>query len=731
MNNASQMMSDAKFYESYSRYDEPKGKYESWDEAVERVMDMHWEQLHMKNVEVTPELIEMMDEVQVAYSKKKILGAQRALQFGGAQLHRNNARMYNCTATYCDRVDFFQESMFLMLSGCGIGFSVQTQHIKKLPDLIKRDNELLLYEIEDSIEGWAQAIGVAIKSFFDVKTAYSGHRVHFDYSLIRPEGAEISGGFKAPGPEPLKLAIEKIEKLLTGYVKDNTRMSPIVAYDLTMFSADAVISGGVRRSASICMFSPNDKEMLNAKTGDWFIKHPHRGRSNNSVVLDRNTTTQEQFAEIMDSVKDFGEPGFVWTDNMEILFNPCVEVGMYGYDENKISGWQSCNLTEINGSKSINREEFLHQCKTASILGTIQASYTNFEFLTESTTKIIEKEALIGVGITGWMNEPELLFDPEIQREGAEMVKKWNKITAEMIGINQAARCTVVKPSGNASVILGCASGIHGEHSKHYIRHVQMNKQGEVAKLIAKTNPKMTEDSVWSMDKDYVFAFPITPSEHSLYKKNLLGTKQLEYVKSAQNNWIEYGTNYDLCVIPEVRHNVSNTITVDDWDEVEKFIFDNRNSLCGVSLLASAGDLSYSQAPFAEVKMEDELIELYGSKVMFCSGLIEAGLQSFNNDLWNATATCLGFGEELGETTSANAMKKEFVRRFDKFSKQFTSKEECSNALKQVYLLHKWFNITNNLHSINWETELVAKEFVDANTLGSQGCSGGSCEVEF
>ncbi len=389
-----------------------------------------------------------------------------------------------------------------------------------------------------------------------------------------------------------------------------------------------------------------------------------------------------------------------------------------------------CNLTEINGARSNTKEEFFEQCKAAAILGTLQAGYTNFKFLTQTTRDIVDREALIGVGITGWMNNPKVLFDKEVQREGAKVVKYWNKVVADLIGINQAARTTVVKPSGNASVLLGTASGIHGEHSKRYIRHVQMNKTTEVAQLLAKTNPEMCEESVWSSGTDYVIAFPIISQDGSIYKKDLLGVKQLEYVKNAQENWIEYGTNLELCVKPFLRHNVSNTITVDSWPEVTDYIFDNRNSLCGVSLLPASGDKAFPQAPFTEVRTSEEIINTYGVESLFSSGLIEAGLNAFNGNLWTATSTALGFGEQLTERHE-DLLKRDFVRRFSKFSDNFETINDCADCLKDVYNLHKWWKIQKSLVNIDWSTQLGAKEFVDVDTLGSQGCAGGACEIEF
>jgi ribonucleoside-diphosphate reductase alpha chain len=468
--------------------------------------------------------------------------------------------------------------------------------------------------------------------------------------------------------------------------------------------------------------------MIKAKTGNWFIENPQRGRSNNSVALLKSDTTKEEFDKIMESVKHSGEPGFLWFDDLDFMFNPCVEVGMLPLTSDGRSGFQVCNLVEINGAKSINKEVFLKQCKVASIMGTLQAGYTNFDFLKDATREIVEEEALIGVGITGMMNNPDVLFNEEILREGARVVKKWNKIVADKIGINQAARTTVIKPSGNASVLLGCASGIHGEHSNKYFRHVQFNKETEVAKLFIKNNPEMCETSVWNKDNDIVVAFPVDDFSKSIYKRDLLGVKQLEYVKLVQNSWILDGKNQELCKREKLTHNVSNTITVDDWDKVGDFIYDNREYLCGVSLLASVGDSAYPQAPFAEVLSYEEIVNKYGEKSLFTSALIEVGLEAFDGDLWNACNTALGFGEKLNESHT-HLLKRDFVRRFEKFSINFKDKEECAKCLKDVYYLHKWWKIEKNIKNINWSLDLGEKKYVDIDTMGAQACSGGQCEI--
>ena len=724
--NSRSLMAEAKFFEAYSRFQDDENRYESWDESIERVMQMHTKFYKDK---MTPELSGMLNEVQDAYKDKLFLGAQRALQFGGDQLLQHHARLYNCASTHCDRPEVFGETMYLLLAGAGVGFSVQKQHIAKLPQITKRLKSAKTFVVPDSIEGWSDAINVLLSSFYvggGTRPEYAGRKVYFDLSLIRPKGAYINGGFKAPGGEPLRLALDKIELLLKSEIDKSDVMRPIVAYDIMMFLADAVISGGVRRSATICMFSKDDEEMINAKTGSWFVDNPQRGRSNNSVMLLRDEVTQEEFGKIMESVKHSGEPGFIFVDDLDFTLNPCVEVGMRPISKKGESGFQVCNLTEINGGKSTSKEIFFHQCKVASILGTLQAGYTDFKYLSQATKDIVDREALIGVGITGIMNNPQILADEEILKEGARIVKKWNKITAKMIGINQAARTTVIKPSGNASVILETASGIHGEHSPLYLRHVQFNRETEVAQLFIDNNPKMVEDSVWG--EDIVVAFPIISPETSIYKADLLGVKQLEYVKLVQQTWIEEGTNVSLCADPKLRHNVSNTITVDDWDAVTDYIFENRHHLCGVSMLSASGDRAYPQAPFTEVFTYKQIVDMYGEEALFTSALIEAGLLAFNKDLWTACSTAMGFGETLKESHD-DLLKRDFVRRFDKFSEHFDSKEECANCLKDVYNAHKWWKIHNELTHIDWERDLTEKKFTDIDTMGAQACAGGACEI--
>jgi len=493
-----------------------------------------------------------------------------------------------------------------------------------------------------------------------------------------------------------------------------------------------VLAGGVRRSATICLFSADDEEMINAKTGNWFIDNAQRGRSNNSAVIVRDEITKEDFKRIMGSIKEFGEPGFYFVDDRDFTTNPCVEIGMYPQIDGE-SGWQGCNLTEINGGKCTTKEEFFKACRAGAILGTLQAGYTDFKYLGRRSKEIFAREALLGVSVTGWMNNPDVLLDPEIQKQGAEIVKDANKEVAELIGINPAARTTCVKPSGNASVLLQTASGIHAEHSPQYLRHIQLNKESEVAQLIAKTNPYMVEESVWSSNNtDYCIAFPIKSPEGSFYREDLYGTELLERVKLVQNNWVEAGTNPELCADPRIRHNVSNTVTVMPhmWSQVEDYVYENRHSFAGISFLAGSGDKDFAQAPMTEVKTQEQIVEEYGAAALFASGLIVDTRKQGFRDLWEACQIAQMPVEYRGEVSDLRA---EWIRRFVKFADNYFmgDPKKTEYCLKDVFLLHKWSKIQQNFVGVDFVTQLNEKRFTDIDTMGAAACQGGACEITF
>ena len=728
------LLSETKFYDSYSRFNDDNERYETWEEAVDRVIQMHANQYKEKE----NGLKSYLEEARQAYKEQRVLGAQRALQFGGEQLLKHQMRMYNCTSSYADRPAFFGEIFYILLCGAGAGFSVQEHHVAKLPKVITRTKPAKTHIVTDDIEGWATAVDILMSSYFvdgGKYPDYAGRRVYFDLSNIRPKGSKISGGFKAPGPDGLRRALDKIEHLLQDIVidtKESIALRPINVYDICMHTADAVLSGGVRRSATICLFSPNDEEMMSAKTGNWFVDNPQRGRSNNSAVIVRDTTTPEQFGKIMTKVKEFGEPGFVFVESTEHTTNPCVEIGMFPQIDGQ-SGWQGCNLTEINGGKCVTKEDFFLACRAGAILGTLQAGYTDFKFLPDTTKDIFDREALLGVSITGWMNNPDILFDAKILEEGANIVRQVNREVAEVIGINAAARTTCVKPSGNASVLLQTASGIHAEHSNMYIRNVQMNKESEVTQAIQKTNPHMVEESVWSAGgTDVVVSFPILPKEGSMLKDELIGVDHLELVKKAQEHWVNAGTNEELCADKGIRHNVSNTIIVKDWDEVESYVFKNRRSFAGISFLSSMGDKDFNQAPNTGVIDANTMVDKYGTAAIFASGLVVDALNAFDN-LWNACSTAQGMGEDLSVESTQTALKKDWIRRFNNFANNYLdgNLKETEYCLKDSYLLHKWHKINANFKDISWEHDLTEKKYTDVDTLGAAACAGGACEIDF
>ena len=722
------------FVSKYARWIPEKKRRETWAEAVDRVKQMMLDKYSSHE--------DVLEDIEWAYDKmlkKQILGSQRALQFGGSPILKHNARIYNCITSFADRVRFFQECMYLLLCGCGTGFSVQKHHMDKLPPLVKSKNGTKKFVIPDSIEGWSDAVGALVSSYFnqsDLFPEYNGKNITFDYSEIRAAGSVLkSSGGKAPGPEPLKNALSNIKKLLDRALTDLEfchgsirKLSPIQAYDIVMHAADAVISGGVRRSATICLFSPDDEEMAKAKTGNWFIENPQRGRSNNSALLLRDKTTKKQFSELMSSVKDFGEPGFVWSDSTELIVNPCVEIGMWPVDETTgKSGWQACNLSTVNCSKIKTEEDFYDACKAASIIGTLQAGFDTFEYLGETSENIIRREALLGVSMTGMMESPDICLDPATQKKGASIVKKVNASLAKRIGVNQAARTTCIKPEGTSSCILGTSSGIHPHHAKRYIRRVQANKMEPIYNYFKEINPRACEESVWSNnDSDDVVGFCVEVPAGSKTKNQVGAMDLLNYVKSTQQSWVIPGTNKKLCTQPWLVHNVSNTINVkpDEWDEVESYIYKNRKYFCGISLLPITGDKDYPQAPFTTIYLPTEQVSHYGDASLFVSGLIEVALNLWEDNLWAACDSLLGVGEKI----KGNG-KREWADRCSKFADRYFDGDirRLTYCMKDVYNWKEWVDMKREYEDVDF-THVIEEE---NNVKPEQewACSGGSCEV--
>ena len=726
MNKGKELLSNLKFYESYSKYREDLGRKETWEESVDSVMEMHY-----KKFNHLPELTPYLDSATQAYKNKQILASQRNLQFRGDSINKHNVKLFNCSSTYIDRPEVFKQIMYILLNGCGAGYSVEKRFVDKLPSIKKRKEETVTHIIEDSVEGWALAVDALMMSFFN-----GSEQIRFDGSLIRPEGAYISGGFKAPGFQPLRRSLELIESLVNNRVNNGQEeLSTLDAHDIVCHIADAVLSGGIRRSALICLFDKDDDLMLKCKTGNWFYDNAQRGRANNSIKLLKTDLTKEEFDNYKESIKQFGEPGIVLVDDIDFCTNPCAEIGFIPVNPKTGNSCISfCNLNEINGGLCNTPTKFYEACRNASILGTLQASYTNMPFLGVDTEELINEEALIGVSITGIMDNPKVLLSPEVLRKGAEIVNQVNEEVAKIIGINPAARTTTVKPSGNASVILGTSSGIHPAHSRRYFRIMQMNKQTEVAKVLADTNSVLLENSVWSASgNDYAVYLPIEENEGSLFKDDLSDIDFVKAVETVYQNWVLVGNHKDRGYSNRVTHNVSNTITVQDWEGLFDHIFDNKESFCGLSFMPSLGDKVYKQSPFTKVLSFEEIVSKYGTGSLFASGLIVDSLHAFDNDLWDTCQAVVDRNFELSGDRYKLLLKKDVVRRIKKFAKSYFKNdlETAVTCLKDVHLFHKWSIITRDYKKIDF-TEIDFKPtFVAVDTLGAVACSSGGCEITF
>ena len=1088
---ALQELQNYTFVSKYARWLEDKNRRETWKEAVDRVREMMHTQYADKNIS---------SDIDWAYDmmyKKKVLGSQRALQFGGEPILKRHAKIYNCTSSHCDRLRFFQECFWLLLCGSGTGFSVQKHHIAKLPSLEHQveEGQATKYVIDDSIEGWANSLGVLLSSYSSKPTEefkqYKNAHIVFDYSNIRPKGSSLASGVgKAPGYEPLANGLEKIRTLLDKCIQNGQKkLRPIDAYDIIMHSSDAVLSGGVRRSASLALFSHDDTEMTKAKTGNWYSENPQRARSNNSALLLKETTTYEEFELLMQSVKEFGEPGFIWSDSTEMTFNPCVvadstvvtnngiqmvselidkpfnaivdgvsypsyngfwktgtkqvielqfksgrslkvtpnhkimtktgwkeagdisfgenvvinnhrgvtngiaklnqsdsdwkkgyllglflgdgnnsknsaqlkwwgeskeqyrreayqmlsdvgfinnhnkqeqssiavyssieskklmefatkhdcmvgtskrvskksicgswnhisgliagyfdadgtvlvnnikgsslrissvqlenlqnlqialnslgiyskiyknrrlegdrampdgnggtksyfcqashelvissdnivrfskyvpiknidkaqkiqtivnnyqrmpnrtnfvdilinktivgeldvydctvedihafdndgvyvhncvEVGMWPVDEKSgKSGWQGCNLSTINCSSIEDEDDFYERCKAAAIIGTLQAGFTKLDYLGEISCKIFEREALLGVSLTGIMEKHDLVLSEKVLRNGAKIAVDTNKEISKKISINQAARVTCLKPEGTSSSMLGTSSGIHPHHAKRYIRHVQANILEAPYLHFKKLNPQACEKSSWSANNtDEVIKFPIEVPDGAKLKNQLPAIEMLKVVKDAQKNWVYSGKNRSLCTQDYLSHNVSNTVTVkpDEWESVTKFIYDNRKYFAGISLIPQSGDKDYTQAPFTTVYTSREIVKEYGDAALWCSGLIELALDAFSNNLW-AACDYITLNQSNKDQPESKLV---FITKMHNFAGKYFDGDikRLTYCMKDVYNWKIYCDLFESFQKVDY-TQLSETE---DNTAGIEeiSCAGGACLI--
>lgn len=585
MNKENAILSSIVVHSKYARYIKELNRRETWEEICWRNADMHIK----KYPQLTKEIVRVYNDYVIP---KKILPSMRSMQFGGKAIERNPARIYNCAYLPVEHSDAFSETMFLLLGGTGVGYSVQYRHVNKLPSVSGPKRRTRRYVIGDSIEGWADSVKVLVEAYF-----YGKLKPVFDFDDIREKGTElVTSGGKAPGPDPLRICLAQVEAVLHNAI--GRQLTPLEAHDIQCFLADAVLAGGIRRAAMIALFSPDDDEMMTCKSGQWWERNPQRGRANNSVSLLRGTTTSEEFFKIWHRVQasGAGEPGIYWTNNLDWGTNPCCEIALRPY--------QFCNLCEVNGSDVEDYEDFYKRADAASFIGTLQAGYTDFHYLRPIWKQTTEEDALIGVGVTGIAADAIAV---EWLPYAASNVEWINAHTANKIGINRAARTTTVKPSGTSSLVLGTSSGIHAYHNDYYVRRMRFGNDEAILQYLKSVVPELIEPCKEKPHLQSVLSIPqrspqgaVVRTEHPL--------ELLKRVRLYNQLWVKEGHVYG-----DNNNNVSCTISLkdDEWDSVGEWMWEQRHTYNGISVLPYNGG-TYSQAPFEDCTEQDynELVKL-------------------------------------------------------------------------------------------------------------------------
>ena len=579
MDLANKILSDITVYMKYARYLPKKERRETWDELATRNKKMHLKKY--------PHLREEIEQAYTYVYDKKILPSMRSMQFGGKPIEVAPNRIYNCAYMPVDHVLAFSECMFLLLGGTGVGFSVQMHHVEKLPEIqvpsTKRTRRFL---VADSIEGWADAVKVLMSSYFR-----GGSKIRFDFSDIRPKGAALlTTGGKAPGPQPLKECLLKVRGVLDEK-EPGDQLQPIEVHDIICHIADAVLAGGIRRAALISLFSADDEEMLAAKTGNWWETNPQRGRANNSVVLMRHRITKEYFENIWERVKlsGAGEPGFYFSNDKDWGTNPCCEIGLRPY--------QFCNLVEVNASDLTTQDEYEARVRAATFVATLQAGYTDFHYLRDIWRRNTEKDALVGVSMTGIASGRVLDLD---MRAAALVVKKENRRVADQIGIKPASRTTCVKPAGTTSLTLGTSSGIHAWHSDHYVRRVRVGKNEPIYTYLLLNHPELVEDEFFRPHDTAVISVPQRAPQGAIVR-NESALDLLERIHVVYKSWVKAGHQRG-----QNTHNVSATVSIkeDEWDDVAEWMWEHRDVYNGLSVLPYL-EHTYRQSPFEDCTKEE------------------------------------------------------------------------------------------------------------------------------
>lgn len=578
MDISQRILSDITVYMKYAKYQPDLKRRETWEELVTRNMNMH--------IKKYPQLEqEIKDNYKFVYDKK-VLPSMRSMQFAGKPIEMSPNRIYNCAFAPIDDWRVFSEIMFLLLGGTGVGYSVQKHHVEALPEIRKPNaDKTRRFLIGDSIEGWADSISVLVKAYF-----FGGSKPQFDFRDIRAKGARlITSGGKAPGPQPLKECLIKLEGILDAK-KDGDKLTPIEVHDMVCHIADAVLAGGIRRAALISLFSANDEQMISCKSGAWWETNPQRGRANNSAVLMRHKITKAYFLDLWKRIEasGAGEPGIYLSNDKDWGTNPCCEIALRPF--------QFCNLCEVNVSDVVDQDDLNARVKAASFIGTLQAGYTDFHYLRPIWQRTTEKDALIGVSMTGIGSGAVLKMDMKI---AAKAVKEENKRVADILGINHSARTTTVKPAGTTSLTLGTSSGIHAWHNDYYIRRVRVGKNESIYSHLLLNHPELIEDEYFRPHDTAVIGIPQKAPADAIFRTES-PIQLLERVKRVHSEWIKPGHRTG-----NNSHNVSATISIreHEWDAVGEWMWENKEYYNGLSVLPYDGG-TYIQAPFEDCTKE-------------------------------------------------------------------------------------------------------------------------------
>jgi ribonucleoside-diphosphate reductase alpha chain len=577
MNVEQSILSDITVYMKYAKYVPELKRRETWKELVDRNKNMHLKKF--------PQLADEIEEAYKYVYDKKVLPSMRSMQFAGKPVDINNARIFNCSYLPIDDVAAFSEIMFLLLSGCGVGYSVQTHHIEKLPE-VRKPLKTKRYLVGDSIEGWADAVKVLMKAYLR-----GGPLPLFDFRDIRPKGAQlITVGGKAPGPEPLKLALVHVQAILDRK-KDGDRLTSLECHDIICHLADAVLSGGIRRAALIALFNLDDEEMLTCKFGNWWEENPQRGRANNTAVLIKSKIDKDTFLDLWKKIElsNSGEPGFIFSNDKDAGTNPCAEINLRAN--------QFCNLCEVNASTIESQEDLNGRVKAAAFIGTLQASYTDFHYLRDVWKKTTEKEALLGIGMTGIASGAVLNFS---LKEASKVAVEENARVADLIGINKAARVTTVKPSGTTSLVLGTSSGIHAWHDDYYLRRIRIGKNEALFTHLSIYHSELLEDDFFKPNIQAIVTIPQKAPENAITRPKETAIELLERIKKFNKEWIKPGHRKGNNM-----HNVSATVNIKqhEWETVGDWLWDNKEYFTALSFLPE--DLgTYVQAPFETITKE-------------------------------------------------------------------------------------------------------------------------------